>query len=150
MGYVAGKVDLISDIEVIQTELCLADLAAVEKTLHRVNKPAVGRQRSAKLVTILEKCQVLNEAKPVRSIDFSKDEGAAAQAVLSDHGQARHVCRQRRRRRLREQPFLGPPDRHRAKRARRADLCKIRPRWLTWKKEDKRCSSPRSARKSRV
>ena len=74
--HVAGKVDPISDIEVIQTELCLADLAAVEKALHRVTKLArSGDKESAKLVLILEKCQlVLNEARPVRSIDFSKDE----------------------------------------------------------------------------
>ena len=74
--HVAGKVDPISDIEVIQTELCLADLASVEKALHRVTKLArSGDKESAKLVLILEKCQVvLNEARPVRSIDFSKDE----------------------------------------------------------------------------
>ena len=74
--HVAGKVDPISDIEVIQTELCLADLAAVEKALHRVTKLArSGDKESAKLVTILEKCQVaLNEARPVRTIDFSKEE----------------------------------------------------------------------------
>ncbi len=74
--HVAGKVDPISDIEVIQTELCLADLAAVEKALHRVTKLArSGDKESAKLVTILEKCQVaLNEAKPVRTMDFSKEE----------------------------------------------------------------------------
>jgi GTP-binding protein YchF len=74
--HVAGKVDPISDIEVIQTELCLADLAAVEKALHRVTKLGrSGDKESAKLVTILEKCQVaLNEARPVRTIDFSKEE----------------------------------------------------------------------------
>jgi len=74
--HVAGKVDPISDIEVIQTELCLADLAAVEKALHRVTKLArSGDKDSAKLVTLLEKCQAgLNEAKPVRTLDFSKDE----------------------------------------------------------------------------
>jgi ribosome-binding ATPase len=74
--HVAGKVDPISDIEVIQTELCLADLAAVEKALHRVTKTArSGDKESIKLVAILEKCQVaLNEAKPVRTIDFSKEE----------------------------------------------------------------------------
>src|SRR5215212_5824315 len=38
--HVAGKVDPISDIEVIQTELCLADLATVEKTIQRENKLA--------------------------------------------------------------------------------------------------------------
>nr|WP_207160702.1 redox-regulated ATPase YchF [Rhodoferax fermentans] len=74
--HVSGKVDPISDIEVIQTELCLADLAAVEKALHRVTKLArSGDKESAKLVAILEKCQVaLNEAKPVRTLDFSKEE----------------------------------------------------------------------------
>ena len=74
--HVAGKVDPISDIEVIQTELCLADLSAVEKALHRVTKLArSGDKESIKLVAILEKCQVaLNEAKPVRTLDFTKDE----------------------------------------------------------------------------
>ena len=74
--HVAGKVDPIDDIEVIQTELCLADLTAVEKALHRVTKLArSGDKESAKLVTLLEKCQVaLNEAKPVRTLDFTKDE----------------------------------------------------------------------------
>jgi len=74
--HVAGKVDPISDIEVIQTELCLADLAAAEKALHRVTKTArSGDKESIKLVAILEKCQAaLNEAKPVRTLDFTKEE----------------------------------------------------------------------------
>jgi len=74
--HVAGKVDPISDIEVIQTELCLADLAAVEKALHRVTKTArSGDKESIKLVAILEKCQAaLNEGKPVRTLEFSKEE----------------------------------------------------------------------------
>jgi GTP-binding protein YchF len=74
--HVAGKVDPIADIEVIQTELCLADLSAVEKAMHRVTKLArSGDKESAKLVGILEKCQVaLDQAKPVRTIDFSKEE----------------------------------------------------------------------------
>ncbi len=74
--HVAGKVDPIDDIEVIQTELCLADLAAVEKAIHRLNKIArSGDKEAAKLVPLLEKCQTaLNEAKPVRTLDFSKDE----------------------------------------------------------------------------
>ena len=74
--HVSGKVDPISDIEVIQTELCLADLSAVEKALHRVTKTArSGDKESIKLVAILEKCQLaLNDTKPVRTIDFSKEE----------------------------------------------------------------------------
>ena len=74
--HVAGKVDPVSDIEVIQTELCLADMAAVDKALHRVTKTArSGDKESIKLVAILEKCQTaLNETKPVRTIDWSKEE----------------------------------------------------------------------------
>ena len=74
--HVAGKVDPIADIEVIQTELCLADLGAVEKALHRVTKTArSGDKESIKLVAILEKCQVaLNQAQPVRSLEFGKEE----------------------------------------------------------------------------
>jgi ribosome-binding ATPase len=51
-------------------------LTAVEKGLHRVSKLArSGDKESAKLVAILEKCQTaLNETKPVRTIDFSKEE----------------------------------------------------------------------------
>jgi GTP-binding protein YchF len=74
--HVAGKVDPVSDIEVIQTELCLADMGTVEKALHRHNKTArSGDKEAAKLVAILEKCQAaLNEGKPVRTIAFSKEE----------------------------------------------------------------------------
>jgi GTP-binding protein YchF len=44
--HVAGKVDPISDIEVIQTELCLADLTAVEKALHRSPRRPARATRS--------------------------------------------------------------------------------------------------------
>src|SRR5437762_9593658 len=45
--HVAGRVDPVSDIEVIQTELCLADLATVDKALARYVKPAKsGNDRS--------------------------------------------------------------------------------------------------------
>jgi ribosome-binding ATPase len=76
--HVAGRVDPISDIEVIQTELCLADLGTVEKSLHRYQKTArSGDKEAAKLVAILERCQAaLNQGKPVRSIAFSKEEQA--------------------------------------------------------------------------
>jgi hypothetical protein len=75
---VSNKIDPISDIEVIQTELCLADLSAVEKALHRVSKIArSGDKDAAKQLIILEKCQLaLNDTKPVRTIDFSKEEQA--------------------------------------------------------------------------
>jgi GTP-binding protein YchF len=75
--HVAGKVDPISDIEVIQTELCLADLATVEKSLQRYSKVAKsgGDKEAQRLVDVLKKCEAaLNEARPVRAIDFSKEE----------------------------------------------------------------------------
>ncbi|MCR8957162.1 redox-regulated ATPase YchF [Variovorax sp. CCNWLW225] len=74
--HVAGKVDPISDIEVIQTELCLADLATVEKALHRHTKVARSGDKDAqKLVGLLERCQAaLNENTPVRALEFTKEE----------------------------------------------------------------------------
>jgi ribosome-binding ATPase len=74
--HVNGKVDPISDIEVIQTELCLADMSTVEKALHRHNKTArSGDKEAAKVVAVLEKCEAaLNQGKPVRTIAFSKEE----------------------------------------------------------------------------
>jgi len=74
--HVAGKVDPISDIEVIQTELCLADLATVDKALHRHTKVARSGDKDAqKLVGLLERCQAaLNENTPVRALSFTKEE----------------------------------------------------------------------------
>ena len=75
--HVAGRVDPISDIEVIQTELCLADLGTVDKTLQRSIKAAKsGNDKdAAKLVAVLTKVQAtLNQGQPVRTMDLSKDE----------------------------------------------------------------------------
>ena len=74
--HVTGKVDPVSDIEVIQTELCLADLGTVEKALHRHNKTArSGDKEAAKVVAILERCQAaLDQGQPVRALVFSKED----------------------------------------------------------------------------
>lgn len=77
--HVAGKVDPISDIEVIQTELCLADLGTVEKSLQRYTKAAKSGndKEAAKLVQVLTRVQgALNEGKPVRTLDFTDEEKA--------------------------------------------------------------------------
>ena len=82
--HVAGKVDPIADIEIIQTELCLADLASVEKSLHRYVKAARSGndKEAAALVKVLEKCQAtLDQALPVRGIAFSKEELAIAKPL---------------------------------------------------------------------
>ena len=75
--HVAGRVDPISDIEVIQTELCLADLATVEKALQRYSKAAKSGndKEAAKLVSLLTPIQAaLNEGKPARTVPVSKED----------------------------------------------------------------------------
>jgi GTP-binding protein YchF len=77
--HVSGKVDPLSDIEVINTELALADMATVEKTHAKYAKQARagGDKEAARLVAVLDKClAVLNEAKPVRSLDLYDEEQA--------------------------------------------------------------------------
>jgi ribosome-binding ATPase len=78
--HVAGQVDPLSDIEVINTELALADMQTVEKQLARYSKVAkTGQGPEAKeakrLVEALEKIMpALNEAKPVRGVDLYPEE----------------------------------------------------------------------------
>ena len=77
--HVAGRIDPVSDVEVIQTELCLADLATVEKSLVRYTKAAKsgGDKEAQRLVDVLHKCHAaLDQALPVRGIDFTKEERA--------------------------------------------------------------------------
>ena len=75
--HVAGRVDPVADVEVIQTELCLADLSTVDKALQRQTKlaKAGGDKEAQRLVDVLLRCQAaLNEGRPVRSLEFSKEE----------------------------------------------------------------------------
>jgi len=75
--HVAGAVDPVSDIEVVNTELALADLAAVEKQLAKYAKVAKtgGDKEAQRLVTVLEKAlTALDQAKPVRSLGWAKEE----------------------------------------------------------------------------
>ncbi|MBA2689204.1 MAG: redox-regulated ATPase YchF [Burkholderiales bacterium] len=74
--HVAGKIDPTSDIEVIHTELALADLSTVEKAVVRNNKLArSGDKEAAKLAVLLDKVDAhLNEGKPVRSLGLDPDQ----------------------------------------------------------------------------
>jgi GTP-binding protein YchF len=75
--HVTGKIDPVSDIETINTELALADLATVERQLVRYGKAAKagGDKEAQRLVAVLEKClPVLNEARPVRSLELYDEE----------------------------------------------------------------------------
>lgn len=77
--HVAGRVDPVADIEVINTELALADLATVEKALARYSKQAraSGNKEAQRLVAVLEKVfTALNEGRPVRTLDLYEEERA--------------------------------------------------------------------------
>jgi len=76
--HVSGTVDPLRDIEIIDTELALADMATVEKAMNRYKKTANSGDKEARLlVSILEKCIAqLDQAKPVRALDFSAEDWA--------------------------------------------------------------------------
>ena len=75
--HVAGAINPESDIETINVELALADLATVEKQLGKHAKAARtgGDKDAQRLVAALEKVAVaLNEAKPARTVDLYPEE----------------------------------------------------------------------------
>jgi len=76
--HVAGRVDPISDIEVIHTELALADMATVDKARERhIQKSRSGDKEAAKLVAVLEKVQkALDGLHPVRTMPLDEEERA--------------------------------------------------------------------------
>ncbi|MBV6272898.1 redox-regulated ATPase YchF [Alcaligenaceae bacterium CGII-47] len=77
--HVAGRIDPISDIEVINTELALADLAVADK-VHQKNLKLSrsGDKEAARLVSLLEKIiATLDQGKSIRGLDLDEDEWAA-------------------------------------------------------------------------
>ena len=83
--HVAGKVDPVSDIEVIDTELALADLATVDKQHAKYIKLAKqgGDKEAQRLVAVLEKLQpVLDQARPARTVPLSKEELAIVRPLF--------------------------------------------------------------------
>ena len=77
--HVAGKVSPKDDIDIINTELALADLETTEKALHRVAKRAKGGDADAKFeMKVLEKIKPhLDEGLLLRSLPLEKEELAA-------------------------------------------------------------------------
>jgi GTP-binding protein YchF len=74
--HVEGKIDPEGDIEVIDTELALADLESVDKAVSKVSRVANSGDKEAKTkLAILERVQQqLNEGKPARALRLSKEE----------------------------------------------------------------------------
>lgn len=76
--HVSGRVDPVDDIEVINTELALADLETVDKALARAQKAAkAGGKEEARLGDVLTRAHAaLNEGRPVRSLSLDETERA--------------------------------------------------------------------------
>ena len=83
--HVAGKVNPVSDIETIHTELALADLATVEKTYARYEKVARtgGDKEAQRIIAVLDKVRpALDQARPARSVALSKEEQAVIEPLF--------------------------------------------------------------------
>lgn len=74
--HVAGGIDPIADIEVINGELILADIETVEKAIEKHSKLAKNKNKeSMELMPVLEKCKVhLEELKLLKTLSFTKEE----------------------------------------------------------------------------
>ncbi len=74
--HVSGSIDPIRDIEIINTELCLADLESVEKRKQRIEKIAKSGDKDARAeLQLLERIiEGLGEAKPVRAQGLEEEE----------------------------------------------------------------------------
>jgi len=81
--HVNNKVDPISDIEVIHTELALADMQSIEKAKHRYGKTLrAGDKEAMKIVPLLERVEkALDGLHPVRVLGLSADEMALLQPL---------------------------------------------------------------------
>lgn len=80
--HVAGKINPLDDVEVIDTELALADMESIEKAIHRYTKVAKSGDKDAKAkLIVLDKVKAqLDEGKAVRALDLDED----AQAMLHE------------------------------------------------------------------
>lgn len=74
--HVAGKIDPLGDIEVINTELALADLESVDKAINRVGRVANSGDKAAKTkLALLQSIKLeLNEGRPVRAMGLDKEQ----------------------------------------------------------------------------
>jgi GTP-binding protein YchF len=83
--HVAGKVDPVSDIVTVNTELALADLQTVDRQLAKYGKVAKagGDKEAQRLVAVLEKVgTVLDEGSPARSVPLAREELAVLRPLF--------------------------------------------------------------------
>jgi len=73
--HVAGKVDPISDIEVINLELILSDLQMADNIIKRLEKQVKGKKELVPVIEVLQKAiNHLNQSRPLRTLDLNEEE----------------------------------------------------------------------------
>ena len=76
--HVAGRVDALSDVETIKTELILADIATIEKAIPRLEKEARRDKAAAQTLEVAERVLAgLNEGHRARTLELSDEEREA-------------------------------------------------------------------------
>lgn len=76
--HVAGKIDPLSDIDIINTELVLADMESIDKAIQKVQRVAKsGNKEAVARLAVLEKVSAgIADGKLVRNVDLTEDEQA--------------------------------------------------------------------------
>ena len=94
--HVSGKVDPIADLDVINTELCLADQETLERALQRSEKSVKrGDKTAIKQTALIEKLLAhIDRGTPVRAMQLQEDEMGCIEDLHFINGQAQFVYRQ--------------------------------------------------------
>ena len=93
--HVEGRVDPLSDLDIIETELMLADLESLEKRVTALEKKAKGGDKDAALTLKLVNLALvaLNAGRPARSVEVSKEDDKAWRMLqLLTSKPALYVC----------------------------------------------------------
>jgi ribosome-binding ATPase len=93
--HVEGKIDPISDAEIVETELMLADLESLEKRIKPLEKKANSGEKEAKeaLALMMKAVTLLREGKPARRAELTADErGPYSQLGLMTAKPVLYVC----------------------------------------------------------
>jgi GTP-binding protein YchF len=93
--HVSGKIDPLTDAEVVETELMLADMESLEKRIPNLEKKLRGQDKDAKATIDLinRALDVLRDGKPARHVEISEDEKKAFKELnLLTSKPALYIC----------------------------------------------------------
>ncbi|WP_424982711.1 redox-regulated ATPase YchF [Maritalea sp. S77] len=93
--HVSGRIDPLTDAEVVETELMLADMESLEKRIPNLEKKLRGQDKDAKatIELINRALDVLRDGKPARHVEISDDEKKAFKELnLLTSKPALYIC----------------------------------------------------------